>query len=696
MTGRPGSLAAELKERLEERMRIVDDPAMQARAMFLKQTINAMVGMSGHKTNPYSDRRVTGCITATGRRLLEACHRFVSDITLAGYTDSLFLKLPRPSTNKDPLDAWLSQSLVAQHEVRFQSVIKNELDGMARTFRRENGASVRFQCKQIAMAGLFSGKAHAYAAAYLMFDKTKEGDCDARVDVQVKGSLKSASMECSRAFNDALIRISVVGEFLMSEGGVMRLGDIHALTSAAPVCVMTSAGWKTAVKVTTWNAQRGAVEAIVRYGDDTESRHCFLPQANAEGLVEVTHVVCTERTGSCIDRRRLSVVAMTKMFCLQLCYGRLPLSLYSADKTGNVLVKLEDGSSRALPPFEVARNGQRLDLEEYRQRWIKSCVDSLTCRSCCRQLTDADECRCLPSHDGQEPTLIHESCSTGDTISLEKISASFLSSNFKSALSAIVVAGTRNGLEAVKNLIDLRKTIDATVSGEQPPTQTYEEVLAQLKATVTDGESSKDYACSPEAFLCIPDGRECWFRVPSKPTSKTVLDLVYKATRIIVRHGRYRGRASVLEAVATYPAHRLRISPPPVFAADKKAPNLEWEKVVTELAESATRPKLTTAASFHCQTCATVYNLEIGACGHLACKVCSVGWKICHACKVEWRGLKFAGTPQMNYHPKVFPFDDWYTYLPATGWYVYSGPDELIYDSSAKHIICLARGELHR
>ena len=79
-TVRPGSLAAELRERLEERLRFLDDPAMQTRATFLKQIINTMVGMSRHKTNPYSDTRVTGCITATGRRLLEACHRSVFDL----------------------------------------------------------------------------------------------------------------------------------------------------------------------------------------------------------------------------------------------------------------------------------------------------------------------------------------------------------------------------------------------------------------------------------------------------------------------------------------------------------------------------------------------------------------------------------------------------------------------------------------
>lgn len=47
----------------------------------------------------------------------------------------------------------------------------------------------------------------------------------------------------------------------------------------------------------------------------------------------------------------------------------------------------------------------------------------------------------------------------------------------------------------------------------------------------------------------------------------------------------------------------------------------------------------------------------------------------------------------MNYHPSVFPFREWYEYLPVTGWYVYRGPDELVYDSSARRIIALATGE---
>ena len=73
----PGCLAVALNERLQERLCILGDPSMETRARYLKQTINAMVGMSANKNNPYSDPRVTGCITATGRRLLQTCHRVV-------------------------------------------------------------------------------------------------------------------------------------------------------------------------------------------------------------------------------------------------------------------------------------------------------------------------------------------------------------------------------------------------------------------------------------------------------------------------------------------------------------------------------------------------------------------------------------------------------------------------------------------
>ena len=153
---RRGCLADALREQLEERMRIVNDPAMQGRARSLKQTINAMVGMAGNRKNPYSDTRVAGCITATGRRLLHACHRVVAADTLAGYTDSLFLKLPCLSSSEDPLYSWMSRSVVAEHQARFKTVIHKELESTAPPVEHRTESSLRFECKQIAMAALFT------------------------------------------------------------------------------------------------------------------------------------------------------------------------------------------------------------------------------------------------------------------------------------------------------------------------------------------------------------------------------------------------------------------------------------------------------------------------------------------------------------------------------------------------------------
>ena len=211
---------------------------------------------------------------------------------------------------------------------------------------------------------------------------------------------------------------------------------------------------------------------------------------------------------------------------------------------------------------------------------------------------------------------------------------------------------------------------------------------------LTNDTSSTQYMCPPLAFACLPDGQGSWFHLPTEPTSLTCLGLFYEAMRIVVRHGRYSGDSEVLEAISAYPAHRLRVAPPPVLKKDGKAPVPAWQEVMNELAESAERPKLVTTTTFHCQACRTIFNLEIGACGHLACKTCSVKWKTCPTCKVEWHGLDFHGTPQVNYHPRAFPFEEWYEYLPVTKWRVYRGPDELIYDSSAAHIIALAQGKV--
>ena len=167
-TLRRGCLADVLRRLLDERLRIIDDPAMKRRAAFLKKSMNAMVGMVGNKNNPYSDTRVSGCITAVGRHLLQACHRPVSDDTLAGYTDSLFMQLPCVPTNAAPLQTWMSKSVVEEHEARFQSVVRGVLRSM--TPANENGIEslVQFQCKDIGIAGLFTGAAHAYAAGYLI------------------------------------------------------------------------------------------------------------------------------------------------------------------------------------------------------------------------------------------------------------------------------------------------------------------------------------------------------------------------------------------------------------------------------------------------------------------------------------------------------------------------------------------------
>lgn len=689
-THRRGCLADVLRNLLDERLRIVDDPVMKCRAVFLKKSMNTMVGMVGHKNNPYSDTRVSGCITAVGRHLLQACHRPVSDDTLAGYTDSLFLQLPRVPMNAAPLQTWMSKSVVEEHEARFQSIVRGVLRSM--TPANENGIEplVQIQCKDIGIAGLFTGAAHTYAAGYLLTG----GNDKPQVHIQVKGGLKFAPMECIRSFNEALICLAIAGEFLLVDKGASRLGDVRALAAAVPISVMTSAGWKMASKVATSTGLENTVEAVIQYNDNTECHHWFLPQANADRLIEVTHVVQVEDAVSCLERRRLSALAITETFARQMCQGRLPLSSYVWDKKGEVMVRLDGRLSQTVPLSEAARNGLGLDLEKYRRRWIETCIDSLTCGSCHRSLTNALECRYMPEQEDGQPLLVHKSCSVTGAIPLDEVACSLLSRHTRTALSAILVAGAANALEAVSRLIGLQKVLEDIPAREELPSRPYEEVLAQLKAVATNGTSSTRYMCPPLVFACLPDGQGSWFHLPTEPTSLTCLGLLYEAMRIVVRHGRYSGDSKVLEAISAYPAHRLRVAPPPVLKKDGKAPVPAWQEVMNELAESAERPKLVTTTTFHCQACRTIFNLEIGACGHLACKTCSVKWKTCSTCKVEWHGLDFHGTPQMNYHPRAFPFEEWYEYLPVTKWRVYRGPEELIYDSSAAHIIALAHGKV--
>lgn len=689
-TFRRGCLADVLRKLLDERLCIVGDPSMKRRAAFLKKSMNAMVGMAGHKNNPYSDTRVSGCITAVGRHLLRACHLPVSDNTLAGYTDSLFLQLPCVPTNAAPLQTWMSKSVVKEHEARFQSIVRGALESMAPANKDGIEPLVQIQCKDIGIAGLFTGVAHTYAAGYLL-----PGDNgNPQVDIQVKGGLKFAPMECVRSFNEALICTAIAGEFLLVEKGASRLGDVRTLAAAVPISVMTSTGWKMALKVATSTGLQNTMEAVIQYNDNTEDHHWFLPQANADRLVDVTHVVRVEDVGSCLERRRLSALAITETFARQMFQGRLPLSTYVWDKKGEVMVRLEERPSQTVPLSEAARNGFSLDLERYRRRWIETCIDNLACGSCHRLLTNALECRYVPEQEHGQPLLVHESCSVTGAIPLDQVACSLLSRHIKTALSAILVAGAANALEAVSHLIGLQKLLMEIPARDEPPSRPYGEVLAQLRASVTNAASSTEYVCPPLAFACFPDGQGSWFHLPTEPTSLTSLGLLYEAMRILVRHGRYDSDSEVLEAISAYPAHRLRVAPPPVLKKGGKAPVPAWQQVMNELAESPERPKLVTTTTFHCQFCRAIFNLEIGVCGHLACKTCSIEWKTCSICKVEWHGLDFHGTPQMNYHPRVFPFEEWYEYLPITKWCVYCGPDELIYDSSAAHIIALARGKV--
>ena len=617
-THRPGCLAVALSECLQERLRILGDPSMETRARYLKQTINAMVGMSANKNNPYSDPRVTGGITATGRRLLQACHRTVIGSTLAGYTDSLFVKLPRPPQSADPLNQWISRSQVSELEVRFKDVIKSEMQKMAPSIESPKDPFVRFHCQHIAVVGLFTGVSHAYSVGILNLgaDRTT-------VDVQLKGSFKFAKMECVRSFNDAIACIAIFGQFVLIQQGVLCLGDVRRVKASLPVRIMTSKGWKTAVKVIVSDGSNDLLKTVIKYADKTESCHLFLPQANAEGLVEVTHMFLSNDDTSFNDRRRLSIVEMTKTFFEQLRSGLLPLSSYVVDKDDNVMVKLKDRPSTTKPLHETARNGLSLDLEQYRQRWIRACIDDLKCSICNGSFTDASECRYLSSDDDADGRIVHHPCGGGAVTSLEDVSSSVLTRLTKMALSAILVAGTNNASEAVTRLIDMHNFVADPVE-EKLLTRPYDEVLSQLKQSVSDGKSSNEYICPPHAFVCIPDENHSWFYLPSVPTSKVVLDLVYEVTRLIARHGERRGFCDIVELAITYPAHRLRVAPPPILAMDYSAPVRSWQLIMQELTESKQDPHFVTDTSSRCQFCDTAFNLEIGTCNHLVC-VCVPG-----------------------------------------------------------------------
>lgn len=691
VTERQGSLAVALKEQLEERMRIVDNPVMQKRANILKQKINQMVGMCGHRSHPYADTRVVGCITATGRRLLQACHRHVSDITLAGYTDSLFLELPSPAFSSDgcdPLTSWLSTPTIKDYESRFKMIIGTEMQSMTSSPLNREETFIRFQCQQITVATLFTAAAHAHAIGYLTADVH---DGNPRVDIQIKGVLKSPVMKCVRLFNDALVSISIAGAFLIGGQEEFWLGDIRDLEKSLPTQILTSTGWKTAVRIESSFGQNGVLHAFIHFKDGSGSRHCFLPRAHGEGLVEVTHITSPVDASGCLTRRRESCLLMTELFFSRLCRSRLPLDAYAIDRANGVLVRPSHGKSKQVPLSEAARNGLPIDLMEYHRRWMRACIDPLIC-PCCRSPLENSSESCFVGKDTEGNGLFHKSCNPAGQ-PLDQVPTSILSSYIRTALSAVLVSGYENAAEAVSCLIGLRDKLKSMPVKEDPPSRPYSQVIADMKKKAVEFKTSKEYIGPGSAFACIPNTKGTWLCIDSDKISTDVLRLLHEAMRVHVMHGRYDNDTAVLEAVSEYPADRLRFAPPPILKGEGQAPIQAWQEVINGLAKTPEKPILTRAAPFKCQVCETVFHLGIGNCGHIACTFCSLAWKKCATCKSAWKMSCFDKSPRMNYHPSVFPFREWYEYLPVTGWYVYRGPDELVYDSSARRIIALATGE---
>ena len=241
-------------------------------------------------------------------------------------------------------------------------------------------------------------------------------------------------------------------------------------------------------------------------------------------------------------------------------------------------------------------------------------------------------------------------------------------------ISAILVSGKKTAAEAVSCLIDLSDSLKSMPIKEVPPSRCYNQVLEELKREAVVLKPSGEYLGSAFAFTCIPDTTGSWLCIEREPDSIVVLRLLFEAMRVCVRHGNYDNDNAVLEAVSAYPADRLRFAPPPILKADARAPTQAWQEVMDDLAKRPEVPVLTTSVSFKCQVCETAFQLGIGDCGHLVCLVCSLAWKTCGRCGSPWKISHFDKLPQMNYHPSIFPFKDWYEYLPVTGWYVYCGP----------------------
>ena len=242
---------------------------------------------------------------------------------------------------------------------RFASAIGEEMQSLSSSPFHNERCPIRFKCQHITVVALFTAAAHAHATGYLILNSP---DNNPRVDIQVKGILKSPVMECVRLFHEVLIRISMAGEFLMGGSEDFCLGDIRAVIRTLPVQILTSTGWKTAEKIETSLGPNGMLHAFVHFANGSESRHLFLPQANGDGLVEVTHMTSTGQASACLAQRQKSCLLMAKLFCRRLCRFQLSLDAYTIDRTNRVLVVTRQQTSKRTSLLEAVRNGFSLYL----------------------------------------------------------------------------------------------------------------------------------------------------------------------------------------------------------------------------------------------------------------------------------------------------------------------------------------------
>ena len=427
-----------LEEEAEKKKKInsgdATPPDVRREIRACKRFANNMCGMLGNGQCPYSDRRVAGCITAMGRRLLLACESRLSSSSrttttpsrsvLAAYTDSLLVRIaiavgptPTPTPTPTPPNKKKTnvavadlatavrragEELAAVCRVAIADVAASSLKASPNVAAAATAAATLLKAspKNASFASLFSGKAHKYARLLLLSSSPSE--TPHRVLLQSATVTKGFGPRRSDGGVDyfeerVLVRVALKGFHLVQtdeEGRRFDAWDVERLARESPARVFLPecGGWTTIATCERCDEdddedgecgviafaleeceEAGGRRAVRRYVRDIDDRLLV----EADSLVVV---VAADELASLRRRRVAAAREAARCFFLQLMDSGLPLDAYVHN---GEFVLARDGNRYSLETFcSSADPNVAIDLAKRRDSLAEKLLDEVACGAC--------------------------------------------------------------------------------------------------------------------------------------------------------------------------------------------------------------------------------------------------------------------------------------------------------------------------